>query len=349
MAPGSGRCGCHVRVHRQATDERSLECNHDQSLLYALTDLCVDKNLVVIDELKMYNQRIRDALARQGEAVSAGVVMRIDPAEPPKEPEIDCKARLPVCKAACCSLSFPLSAEEIESGQVKWELGRPYCVEHPDLAPVATGPSPILKLTDDKATIAGFACRKAIYNNLTRTLEVYFTETVHAEDATGAVHRIDGVPGLIVRWQAIEELHSGLVERVTVVDTSFARPPATLFAPPAGFRKMASVDEARAEERRLLDAEAARHPATAEERARFVGRWDLATAPDDLHVEIIADGASYLLRTTHNGNTSDERATMKGRALLVEDPPNFRLYRVSDDGDQLVLVGSEAFRFHRVR
>lgn len=224
-----------------------------------------------------------------------------------------------------------------------------FCVEHPDLAPVATGPSPILKLTDDKATIAGFACRKAIYNNLTRTLEVYFTETVHAEDATGAVHRIDGVPGLIVRWQAIEELHSGLVERVTVVDTSFARPPATLFVPPAGFRKMASVDEARAEERRLLDAEAARHPATAEERARFVGRWDLATAPDDLHVEIIADGASYLLRTTHNGNTSDERATMKGRALLVEDPPNFRLYRVSDDGDQLVLVGSEAFRFHRVR
>jgi len=223
-----------------------------------------------------------------------------------------------------------------------------FCVEHPDLAS-ATGPSPILQLTDEQATVGGFPCRKAIYNNLTQKLEVYFTEKLHAEDPTGAVYRIDGVPGLIVQWQAVGDPRSDVIERVTVAETSFTRPAATLFAPPAGFRKMASVDEARAEERRLLDAEAAQHPATAEERARFVGRWDLATAPDDLHVEIVPDGDSYLLRTTHDGNTSDERATMKGRALLVEAPPNFRLYRLSDDGDQLVLVGSEAFRFHRVR
>lgn len=224
-----------------------------------------------------------------------------------------------------------------------------FCVEHPDLPPAATGPSPILDLTDEKATVAGFACRKAIYNNLTQKREVYFADKVHVDDATGAVYRIDGVPGLIVQWQVIGDPRSDVVERVTVVETSFAPPPAALFAPPAGFRKMASVDEARAEERRLLDAEAAQHPATAEERAQFVGRWDLATAPDDLHVEIVPDGDSYLLRTTHDGKISDERATMKGRALLVEAPPNFRLYRLSDDRDQLVLVGSEAFRFHRVR
>jgi hypothetical protein len=223
-----------------------------------------------------------------------------------------------------------------------------FCVEHPDLAS-ATGPSPILQLTDEQATVAGFPCRKAIYNNLTQKLEVYFTDKVHVEDATGAVRRIDGVPGLIVQWQVIEDPRSDVVERVTVVETSFARPPATLFAPPAGFRKMASVDEARAEERRLLDAEAAQHPAPAEERARFVGRWDLATAPDDLHVEILPDGDAYVFRTTDKGTTSDERATMKGHSLLVEAPPNFRLYRLSDDHDQLVLVGSEAFRFHRVR
>lgn len=100
--------------------------NRVESLLYALADLCVDKNLVVPDELKIYNQRIHDALAQQGEAVSAGVVMRVDPEEPAQEPQIDCKARLPFCKAACCSLSFPLSSAEIERGLVKWELGRPY-------------------------------------------------------------------------------------------------------------------------------------------------------------------------------------------------------------------------------
>lgn len=223
-----------------------------------------------------------------------------------------------------------------------------FCVEHPDLA-APTGRSPILDLTNETAQVAGLLCRKAIYNNLTQKLEVYFTENVHVEDATGAVYRIDGVPGLIMQWLPIGDPRSDVVERVTVVETSFAPPPASLFALPAGFRQMASVDEARAEERRLLDAEAAQHPATTEERAWFVGRWDLATAPDDLHVEIVPDGDSYLLRTTHDGNTSDERATMKGQALLVEAPPNFRLYRVSDDHDQLVLVGSEAFRFHRVR
>jgi hypothetical protein len=224
-----------------------------------------------------------------------------------------------------------------------------FCVEHPDLASIAEGPSPILQLTDEQATVADFPCRRAIYNNLTQKLELYFTEKVQLEDATRAVYRIDGVPGLIVRWQAIEDPRPDVIERVTVVETSFARPLATLFAPPPGFRMMASVDEARAEERRLLDAEAAQHPATAEERARFVGRWRLATAPDDLQVEIVPDGDSYLLRTTHDGSTSDERATMKGRALQVDDPPNFRLYRLSDDSNQLFLVGSEAFRFQRVR
>jgi len=223
-----------------------------------------------------------------------------------------------------------------------------FCVEHPDLL-ADTGPSPILRLTDQQATVADFPCRKAIYDNLSRKLEVYFTEQVQTGDPTGAVYRIDGVPGLIVQWQTIDDPRSDLVERVTVVETSFAAPPSSLFAPPAGFRRLASVDQARAEERRLLDAEAARHPATAEERARFAGRWRLATAPDDLEVEIVPEGDAYRFRTTHAGQVSDERAAMKGRALLVEDPPNFRLYQVSDDGDQLRLVGSEAFRFRRVR
>ncbi|HEY4242494.1 MAG TPA: hypothetical protein VGM88_21900 [Kofleriaceae bacterium] len=213
-----------------------------------------------------------------------------------------------------------------------------FCVEQPD-AIAATGPAPILELTDEHATVAGFACRKAIYNNLTQKREVFFTDKLHVDDPTGAVYRIDGVPGLIVQWQA-----GG--ERVTVAEASFAQPAASLFGMPTGFRKLANVDEARAEERRALDVEAAQHPATAEERARFVGHWRLATAPDDIQVDIIADGDAYVFRTTEHGKPTDERATMKGSALQVDEPPNFRLYRVT--GDQLVRVGSDAWRFRRV-
>jgi Fe-S-cluster containining protein len=35
-----------------------------------------------------------------------------------------------ICQAACCSLPFPLSADEVEAGDVKWDLGHPYVIRH---------------------------------------------------------------------------------------------------------------------------------------------------------------------------------------------------------------------------
>ncbi len=44
------------------------------------------------------------------------------------EVEVDCAARMHVCKAVCCTLPFPLSAEEVEAGDVRWDLGHPYVI-----------------------------------------------------------------------------------------------------------------------------------------------------------------------------------------------------------------------------
>lgn len=41
-------------------------------------------------------------------------------------PEIDCDRRLPICKAACCRLRFPLSAQDVEEGVVRWTIEKPY-------------------------------------------------------------------------------------------------------------------------------------------------------------------------------------------------------------------------------
>jgi hypothetical protein len=41
---------------------------------------------------------------------------------------VNCEERLHICKAACCQLDFALSVEEVESGKVKWDLGRPYFI-----------------------------------------------------------------------------------------------------------------------------------------------------------------------------------------------------------------------------
>jgi Fe-S-cluster containining protein len=39
---------------------------------------------------------------------------------------IDCASRLHLCKAACCRLTFPLSAQDLAEGVVAWDPERPY-------------------------------------------------------------------------------------------------------------------------------------------------------------------------------------------------------------------------------
>lgn len=39
---------------------------------------------------------------------------------------IDCESRLPLCQARCCSFVVALSRQDIEGGQLTWELEHPY-------------------------------------------------------------------------------------------------------------------------------------------------------------------------------------------------------------------------------
>ncbi|HSN98334.1 MAG TPA: hypothetical protein VLS89_08550, partial [Candidatus Nanopelagicales bacterium] len=48
-------------------------------------------------------------------------------------PDIDCEARLPLCKARCCTLSFPLSVQDLDERVVRWNYARPYLIaQRPD-------------------------------------------------------------------------------------------------------------------------------------------------------------------------------------------------------------------------
>lgn len=48
-------------------------------------------------------------------------------------PQIDCAARLHLCKARCCSFTFSLSFQDLDEGVVRWEYGRPYRIrKRPD-------------------------------------------------------------------------------------------------------------------------------------------------------------------------------------------------------------------------
>lgn len=57
-----------------------------------------------------------------------GVVLRTEHDDGPPLEKVDCAARMHLCHAVCCSLQFPLSADEVDAGKVKWDLGHPYMI-----------------------------------------------------------------------------------------------------------------------------------------------------------------------------------------------------------------------------
>jgi hypothetical protein len=100
--------------------------NRMEAFLYGLADALMDGGQVTEEQLRTRTESVAKELRQKGEALSAGVVLRVDPEPPPAAATVDCASRMHVCKAVCCRLSFPLSAPEIESGKIKWELGKPY-------------------------------------------------------------------------------------------------------------------------------------------------------------------------------------------------------------------------------
>ena len=48
-------------------------------------------------------------------------------------PETDCASRVALCKATCCTQSFPLGFEDLDEGALRWDYGRPYLIrQRPD-------------------------------------------------------------------------------------------------------------------------------------------------------------------------------------------------------------------------
>ena len=43
-----------------------------------------------------------------------------------ESPPIPCAELIPLCKARCCALTFRLSTQDLEGGQVRWDYGNPY-------------------------------------------------------------------------------------------------------------------------------------------------------------------------------------------------------------------------------
>jgi Fe-S-cluster containining protein len=70
-------------------------------------------------------------LARLRKRVEIARTPRIELADAPDKYQevgepIDCESRLALCQARCCSFQVTLSRQDLEEGEVAWEIDRPY-------------------------------------------------------------------------------------------------------------------------------------------------------------------------------------------------------------------------------
>ena len=100
--------------------------------VYGLIDLLLAKGVVEEGEVQAAVESVHQEMMKQGEFAGPGTLIRLeDNAESaPQTVKVDCSARLSICHAVCCKLNFALTIPEIESGEIKWDLGRPYQIRH---------------------------------------------------------------------------------------------------------------------------------------------------------------------------------------------------------------------------
>jgi len=111
--------------------EQVTRANQTDAVVNGLIDLLVRLDVVQAEDVVAAVETTRKEIADAGHQASLDVAIRVDGETPPVPADaIDCEARLEYCKAVCCRLRFALTVEEIESGPVKWDLGRPYFNRH---------------------------------------------------------------------------------------------------------------------------------------------------------------------------------------------------------------------------
>lgn len=111
--------------------EPILRINENESFIYGLIDYLIQKDIIQPDELKATVASIRKEIIDKKEFATLGVAIRVDGDEDKQQTAVvNCGERLHICQAVCCRLRFALSVEEIETGRMKWELGKPYYNRH---------------------------------------------------------------------------------------------------------------------------------------------------------------------------------------------------------------------------
>src|SRR5689334_19100974 len=113
-----------------ALGENRLRLNEVESFTYGLIDTLLAKGVVSAEELGEAAENVRGQIMSTDQGVDVALRVETEEAATREPVQVDCAARMHICKAVCCKLDFALTQQEVESGKIKWDLGRPYFIRH---------------------------------------------------------------------------------------------------------------------------------------------------------------------------------------------------------------------------
>lgn len=115
-----------------AIGRNSIRLAEVESFLYGIVDVLLSNGQISSEQITQAVENVRQELASQGDVPNAGVSLRIDAQTESRDEEVlvNCTERMPICNAICCKLDFALTHDEVETGKIKWDLGRPYYIRH---------------------------------------------------------------------------------------------------------------------------------------------------------------------------------------------------------------------------
>lgn len=101
--------------------------NEIQAVLQVVMDALIQHGVLEPAKTSHLIDEVFQKISQNKEGLHPEIALRVDQENVQIE-LVNCEERLHICKAVCCKMDFALSTQEVESGKIKWDLGRPYFI-----------------------------------------------------------------------------------------------------------------------------------------------------------------------------------------------------------------------------
>jgi Fe-S-cluster containining protein len=116
-----------LRFAHLVDDQLRSQYSELTAMVQALAESLVARGLLAADEVEARRKAAHEReLERSRKDLAPRFTMIEDKYKLDKLPDIDCDARLHLCKARCCRLTFALSIQDLDERIVRWDYGMPY-------------------------------------------------------------------------------------------------------------------------------------------------------------------------------------------------------------------------------